>query len=75
MNIKRLCINIICGFIPGEKMRRRVRVMLNHPSARSYIKFVQKWADENCGGARKITLNFGVGCQNLIVTLNDTHVF
>lgn len=74
-SLRRFFTNIICGFIPGDRARRRIRVMLNNPSARSYIKFVQQWADENCGGAKKISINFGVGCQNLIVVLNNAHVF
>ncbi len=73
--LRKFLANIVCGFIPGDKARRSVRVMLNNPCARKYIKFVQNWADTNCGGAKKISINFGIGCQNLIVILNNAHVF
>ena len=36
---------------------------------------VRGWADKNCGGVRKLKLDFGVGCHNMVVMLNDEHVF
>lgn len=67
--------NIICGFIPTRRLRSRVRVRLNNPCIGRYLRWVRTWGNENCGGATKIKTNFGVGCQNVIITLNDTHVF
>lgn len=75
MKFRRLVSNIICGFIPNPKTRSKVRVVLNNPSIKSCVKFVRRWADENCGGVKKLSMEFGVGCHNLVVLLNDTHVF
>ena len=75
MGIRRTLANIICGFIPNKKSRSRARVVLNNPSIHSYVRFVKDWAKRNCGGVRKISLEFGVGCHNLVVLLNDEHVF
>lgn len=75
MKLKQFCVNLICVFVPNAKLRRKIRVVLNNPSVYSYLKFVRKWAKNNCGGVRKITINFGVGCQNLVVVLNNAHVF
>lgn len=67
--------NIICGFIPTRRLRSRVRVRLNNPNIGRYIRWVRNWANQNCGGVRKIKTSYGVGCQNLVVVLNDAHVF
>ncbi len=75
MSLRRLISNVICGFIPNKKMRSKVRVVLNNPSIKKYIKLVRRWADKNCGGVRKLSIEFGVGCHNLVVLLNDMHVF
>ena len=75
MKLRKIFVNLICVFIPNGKLRRKMRVVLNNPSVYSYIKFVKKWAAKNCGGAHKIAISFGVGCQNLIVVLNNAHVF
>ena len=75
MSFRRLVSNIVCGFIPNQKTRSRVRVVLNNPSIKAHIKFVRRWADENCGGVQKLKLDFGVGCHNLVVLLNDKYVF
>lgn len=75
MSFRRLLSNVVCGFIPNQKTRSRVRVVLNNPSIKSYVKFVRHWANENCGGTHKLKLEFGVGCHNLVVLLNDKYVF
>lgn len=75
MSVRSLFANIVCGFIPNHKSRSRVRVVLNNPSVHKYVRMVRAWADENCGGVRKLKLEFGVGCHNLVVLLNDEHVF
>ena len=75
MSLRHTMINIICGFVPGRKARSRVRVFLMYPVAFSYVRFVKRWAHENCGGVQKLTVAFGVGCRNLVVLLNDAHVF
>ena len=75
MRIRRFFVSILCAFIPWEKLRRRVRVLLNNPTIHTYVKFVRKWANANCGGVKKLKINFGVGCRNLVVNLNDAHIF
>lgn len=75
MKIRRLLSNIVCGFIPARKTRSKVRIMLNNPSIRHHIQYVRRWADKNCGGVKKLSVEFGVGCHNLVVLLNDEHVF
>ncbi|MBR6685746.1 MAG: hypothetical protein IKL37_05830 [Alphaproteobacteria bacterium] len=75
MGFRRTFANIVCGFIPNRKARSRIRVVLNNPSIHSYVRFVKDWAKKNCGGVRKLSLEFGVGCHNLVVLLNDEHVF
>lgn len=75
MSVRSLFANIVCGFIPNHKTRSRVRVVLNNPSVHKYVRMVRGWADKNCGGVRKLKLDFGVGCHNLVVMLNDEYVF
>ena len=75
MGFRRVLSNVICGFIPNKKVRSKVRVVLNNPSVHRYIKFVRRWADENCGGVKKLSIEFGVGCHNMVVLLNNMHVF
>lgn len=75
MSVRSLFANIVCGFIPNHKIRSRVRVVLNNPSIHKYVRMVRNWADQNCGGVHKLKLDFGVGCHNLVVLLNDEHVF
>lgn len=75
MSFRRLISNIICGFIPNKKTRSHVRIVLNNPSIHAYVKYVRRWAQENCGGVQKLRMEFGVGCHNLVVLLNDVHVF
>ena len=59
MKFRRLVSNIICGFIPNPKTRSKVRVVLNNPSIKSCVKFVRRWADENCGGVKKLSMESG----------------
>lgn len=75
MALRHIFSNIICGFIPNKKTRSKVRVILNNPSIYKYVKYVRRWADKNCGGVKKLSVEFGVGCHNLVVLLNDEHVF
>lgn len=75
MSIRHLFTNIVCGLVPNKKSRSKLRVVLNNPKIHKYIKYVRHWADKNCGGVQKIRIEFGVGCHNLVVILNDAHVF
>lgn len=75
MSLRHTLVNIICGFIPGKNARTRVRVFLMYPVAFSYVRYVKRWARENCGGVRSLSMAFGVGCRNLVVMLNKEHVF
>lgn len=76
MGLKRTLINIVCGLIPGHKARSHTRVVLNNPKmVHDYVEFVRDWANKNCGGVKKLSLEFGVGCHNLVVLLNNEHVF
>ena len=75
ISIRSFFTNIICGLIPSRDLRHRVRVFLNNPSCRLYIRFVREWAEKNRGGVRKIKISLGCGCQNLVVLLNDSDVF
>ena len=76
MGLKKTLINIVCGLVPGRQTRSRVRVVLNNPKqVHEYVDFVREWANKNCGGVHKMSLEFGVGCHNLVVLLNDQHAF
>lgn len=75
MSIRRIVSNIICGFVPSKKLRSKLRVVLNNPSIYKHLNYVRRWADENCGGVQKLRMEFGVGCHNLVVILNDAYVF
>lgn len=75
MRFRRFIANLICGFIPSKKLRSKVRVVLRYPSSRAYMKWVRDWAAKNDGGVRKLSIAFGVGCQNLVVILNEKNVF
>ena len=75
MSLRHTLVNIICGFVPGKKTRSRVRIFLMYPAAFSYVRYVKRWARENCGGVQNMYLDFGVGCHNLVVLLNKQHVF
>lgn len=75
MGPRHVISNIVCGFIPNKKTRSKVRVILNNPCVCNYIKYVRQWAGINCGGVKKLSVEFGVGCHNMVVLLNDAHVF
>ena len=75
MKFRRLFADIVCGFIPSKQARSKVRTILRYPSSRGYIKWVRNWAKKNAGGVKKLKVAFGVGCKNLVVILNDEHVF
>ena len=73
--ILKFLATIICGFIPSRALRHRIRIFMNNPSIRTYVRFVRDWADENCGGVQSLRMSFGVGGKNLVVLLNRAHVF
>ena len=75
MGLSRPLANVICAFVPTKRLRSRVRIFLMYPVAFSYVRFVRRWAAENCGGVKRLSIAFGVGCRNLIVLLNDTYAF
>ncbi len=75
MNFRRTFANFISGFIPSQKLRRKVRTVLRYPSAKTYLRWVQNWAKKNDGGVKKLSIAFGVGCQNMVAILNQKHVF
>lgn len=43
MGLKQTAVNIVCGFIPGRRMRHRVRTRLNY-DIQKYIDFARRHA-------------------------------
>lgn len=75
MSMKHTLVNIICGLIPNKKCRSKTRIILNNPSIFKHLRWVQQWAKQNNITVKKLRVDFGVGGHNLVVLLNDAHVF
>ena len=71
--MRHLISNIICGFIWSKRLRDKVRTRIRFPQTRDYVRYVRKFARNM--EQRKIRTLVGYGCKNLIVILNNKHVF
>lgn len=75
MDYRRYFAKIVSGFVPGRARRTKVRNIVRFPQSFEYIRWVRNWAKQNDGGVKKLKFALGVGCHNLVVLLNDRHVF
>ena len=66
MGLKQTAVNIVCGFIPGRRMRHRVRTRLNY-DIQKYIDFARRHARR--GGARGGPEDGAGGSGKIIVVL------
>ena len=51
MGLKQTAVNIVCGFIPGRRMRHRVRTRLNY-DIQKYIDFARRHARRGAARGR-----------------------
>ena len=65
--------NIVSAMFLKKSVRDKVRVMIRYPQTRDYIRLVRRFAGNN--KHIKIKTMVGYGSSNLIVILNDKHVF
>ena len=71
--MRHLLSNIVCGFIWKKSLRDKIRTMIRYPQTHEYVRFVRRFAKNM--KQRKIKVLVGYGCRNLIVILNNKHVF
>ncbi len=69
--MKKLLINILCGFIPGRATRNRVRMNLNNP-IRKYTTFAKSFSNKKHPSVR---YTYGYRCANFVVTIDNKFVF
>lgn len=68
MGLKQTAVNIVCGFIPGRRMRHRVRTRLNY-DIQKYIDFARRHAGR--ANARVRTYSGHGGMKKIIVVLDN----
>ena len=69
--MKKLLINILCGFIPGRNRRNRIRMELNNP-IRKWTRFAKSFSDKKYPNVK---YTYGFRCVNFVVTIDDKWVF
>ena len=69
--MRKLLVNILCGFIPNRKLRMHVRVNLNNP-IRKWTKFAKSFSNKKHPIVR---YNYGYRCINFVVTIDNKYVF
>ena len=69
--MKKLLINILCGFIPGARRRNRVRMELNNP-IRKWTKFAKSFSNKK---HPVVEYTYGYRCANFVVTIDKKWVF
>ena len=71
--MKKILINIICGFIPGRNTRNRVRMRLKHwRLMHNMLKFAKSFSDKK---HPQIRTAIGYGCHNFVVIVDKKFVF
>ena len=70
--MRKLLINLLCGFIPGRQRRKRIRARLTHPNVRQMIAFAKSFSDRQ---KPMVKFTYGFRCANLVVTVDDKWVF
>ena len=73
--MRHLLANIVCLFIWKKSLRDKVRTMLYYPQFHDYVQFVRRYADAHHMRQCNIKTKVGWICCNLVVVLNDKHVF
>ena len=69
--MRRLLINILCGFVWNRKKRNILRMELNNP-IRKWVKFAKSFSSEK---HPKIKNTSGYRCGNFVVCVDDRWVF
>ena len=69
--MKKLLINILCGFIPSRSVRKRLRLELQTP-IHKYIKFAKSFSPKR---RPIIKYTYGFRCANFVVSVDDKWVF
>ena len=71
--MKEFFVNILCGFIPGQQRRKRIRMTLNHIlSIRKWVKFAKSFSDKK---KPSIKYTYGYRCANFVVVIDEKYVF
>ena len=69
--MKKLLINILCGFIPNRNLRNRIRMELNNP-IRKWAKFAKSFSNKK---NPVVKYTYGHRCINFVVNIDDKYVF
>ena len=69
--MKKLLINILCGFIPNRNLRNRIRMELNNP-IRKWTRFAKSFSNKK---HPIVKYTYGCRCVNFVVTLDNKYVF
>lgn len=70
--MKKLLINILCGFIPNKSKRKAIRMRLNNPITYKMTKFAKSFSKSK---KPKIKYTYGWRCVNFVVTVDDKWAF
>ncbi|MCQ2598980.1 MAG: hypothetical protein MJ187_01205 [Alphaproteobacteria bacterium] len=65
--VRRVFVNIICGFIPGKTHRKRVRAYLNSDILR-YKRFIRRDLGVTL---HNVHIKYGYGTKNIIILVNN----
>ncbi|MBR3511102.1 MAG: hypothetical protein IKN73_03505 [Alphaproteobacteria bacterium] len=71
--MKKLLINIICGFIPNRNRRNRIRMQLKYHN--TIVKMIEFAKSHSTKKHPKIKTSIGFGCHNFVVIVDDSMVF
>ena len=69
--MRKILINILCGFIPSRWVRRRLRLDLKTP-IRKYIKFAKSFSTKR---HPTVKYTYGYRCANFVISVDDKWVF
>lgn len=71
--MKKILINIICGFIPERNIRNRIRMRLNYfCTMHKMVNFAKTFSNKK---HPKIKTSIGYGCHNFVVIVDKKFVF
>ena len=69
--MRKLLVNILCGFVPSRRMRMRLRMELNNP-IRKWTRFAKTFSNNK---HPKVKYTYGYRCVNFVVNIDDKYVF
>ena len=70
--IRKIFVNILCGFIPNRQTRKRLRITLNNPIIKQMTDFAKSFSNKR---RPNIKHTYGFRCANIVITVDNKWVF